>query len=408
MTKFNRSLVALAVASSTMGIAGTAAADPITEMLEGGSVYGDLRLRYESVDQDNPVDDASALTLRTRLGFKTGEVSGFSVVAEFEDSRAVFGVDDYTVGPTGFNPGEYSVIADPQTTELDQAFVQYKTDMVTAKVGRQVITLDGHRFVGHVGWRQDRQTFDGATVTVKPTKDITLFAGYIDQRNRIFAEEADVNSEDVLLNASYQSAIGKITAYHYLLATEDSDTDIVTTGVSLDGKADLSDSTSILYALEYATQEGLDVALGDGSTEDYDADYMKLEGGIKAGIVTAKLGYELLGSDDGAYGFSTPLATLHKFNGWADLFLGTPSVGLEDTYVSVAVKAGPGTVTAMYHTFAADESSATLDDLGTEIDLQYAFKFGKGYSAGAKLARYSADDFAVDTNKYWFWISKSF
>lgn len=50
--------------------------------------------------------------------------------------RTVGGVDDYTVGPTGFNPGEYSVIADPHTTELDQAFIQHKYNALTLKGGR--------------------------------------------------------------------------------------------------------------------------------------------------------------------------------------------------------------------------------------------------------------------------------
>ncbi len=35
---------------------------------------------------------------------------------------------------------------------------------------------------------------------------------------------------------------------------------------------------------------------------------------------------------NGAIGFATPLATLHIFNGWADLFLTTPANGLKDLY----------------------------------------------------------------------------
>ena len=38
-------------------------------------------------------------------------------------------------------------------------------------------------------------------------------------------------------------------------------------------------------------------------------------------------GYEELGSDGGVAAFQTPLATLHAFNGWADLFLTTPGDG---------------------------------------------------------------------------------
>lgn len=402
MKKFNRSLLAMSVALTAGSFTAVSQADDVlTELLDGAKLYGDLRLRFESVDDDNDVDTANALTLRTKFGFNTGTVNNFSATVEFEDSRPVI-LDDYTVGPTGFHVGEFGVIADPQTTELDQAFIQYKADGVTAKVGRQVITLDGHRFVGHVGWRQDRQTFDGATVTYAPTEELSLFAGYIGQRNRIFAEDGDITSNDILLNGSYKTSFGKLTAYYYGLEVDETDATLDTMGVSFSGKAGDADGVSVLYAVEFATQES------DSGSSDAEADYMLVEGGIVASGITAKLGYEVLGSDDGAYGFSTPLATLHKFNGWADKFLGTPAVGLVDTYVSVGTKVGPGNLTAAYHTFTADEASDTLDDLGTEIDVVYAGKFGKGYNAGIKAAFYSADDHSVDTTKLWLWVGKSF
>ncbi|WP_341210123.1 alginate export family protein, partial [Alteromonas stellipolaris] len=194
------------------------------DVLSEASAWADLNLRYESVDQDNALDDASALTLRTRLGFKSGTLNGFSFTAEVEDSRIVMGQGDYTVGPTGYNVGEYSVIADPETTEVDQAFIQYKNEKLTLKGGRQVIALDNHRFVGHVGWRQDRQTFDGVTATYAFNEKVNFFYGYLTQRNRIFAEAADFDSKDHLFNASFKTAVGKFTAYGYLLEI-DNDTD---------------------------------------------------------------------------------------------------------------------------------------------------------------------------------------
>ena len=52
--------------------------------------------------------------------------------------------------------------------------------------------------------------------------------------------------------------------------------------------------------------------------------------------VNLTLGYEVLGSDDGKKGFATPLATGHKFQGFADKFLTTPNDGVQDLYVGVA------------------------------------------------------------------------
>ena len=65
----------------------TSFADSLADALANGKVYGDFRLRYEAVSQDNALDDASALTLRSRLGYQTAAYQGFSAQLEFEDSR---------------------------------------------------------------------------------------------------------------------------------------------------------------------------------------------------------------------------------------------------------------------------------------------------------------------------------
>lgn len=55
----------------------------------------------------------------------TASLSGFSGVIELEDVRYL-GLHDYSVPATGFNTGRYPVISDPETTELNQAYLQYQ------------------------------------------------------------------------------------------------------------------------------------------------------------------------------------------------------------------------------------------------------------------------------------------
>jgi len=381
------------VALATLFLAGTTTVANAAENVAKTTL--DFNLRYESVDQDNALKDASALTLRTRLTHATASYNGFSGVVEFEDSRVIAGVDSYN-NAIGDNAGVYSVIADPETTELDQAFVQYKADNFTAKIGRQVITLDGHRFVGHVGWRQDRQTFDAANFQYKASDKLSGSYTYITKRNRIFSEVNDLDSKDHLLNVAYKTPVGKLVGYAYLLEVDNgTDNAIDTFGISFTGKKD-----GFLYAAEFATQSN------DGA--DADTSYFMLEGGYNFGKVTAKVGYESLGSDDGVVGFATPLATAHKFNGWADQFLATPTVGLEDAYVTVAGKVLGGNLSVTYHDFSSDVNSV---DLGSEINAVYAKGFAKNYKAGVKLASYSAGDAAsgkVDTDKVWVFVSAKF
>lgn len=395
-------LSSFALASLIAPLSVSAQSQDLHSALAGGKATVDLRLRYEDVGQDNAVDDASAFTVRTRLGYESGSYEGFSFKIEMEDNRIALGQGDYTVGPTGYNLGQYSVIADPEFTELDQGYLQYKKDGLTFKLGRQVITHDGHRFIGHVGWRQDRQTFDAATAIYAPNKDLKMQYSYVTQRNRIFGEEADLDSKDHLLNVSYKTDIGTLTGYTYLLEVDNNtDNAIDTYGVSFKGATSV-EKTKIMYALEYATQ-----STTAGGT-DYDADYMMAEIGTSFSGVTAKLNYEVLGSDDGMYGFATPLATLHKFNGWSDQFLATPAQGLEDLSVSLAGGLAGGKWLVAYHNYDADESTETVDDLGSEINLQYTTKIAKKYTVGIKYADYSGESGRVDANKTWLWIATKF
>jgi len=370
-----------------------------------GKFYGDIRLRYEGVDQDNVLEDADAVTLRTRLGYKTPSAQGFSGVIEVEGVTEL--VDDFSFPPVGIRPGQFSVVADPEGLEIDQALIQYNNEKLAVKIGRQVITLDGHRFVGHVGWRQDRQTFDAIRVNYRPSKDFVINASYLDQRNRIFSDEADIESEDVILNSAFTTSFGKFVGYAYLLEEDtDAGNEIDTYGISFTGSR-VSGENKFSYAAEFAVQE---------INDSFDTEYLKLEGGLTFGVggankITAKVGYELLGSDEGLAGFTTPLATLHKFNGWSDQFLGTPSQGLEDLYAGLWGTAFGGNWVAVYHDFSSDENLNGSDDLGSEINLLYTRKFGKGFSGGIKYADYSAGDAGfnrVDTQRAWLWGTYSF
>lgn len=367
--------------------------------------YGDLRLRLETVEQDNAAKDATALTLRSRLGYVTDSYKGFSARAEVENNMAL--VDNYFDAVD--SGAGFSTVADPEFTELDQGFVQYQNKYIanglTLKFGRQVLAYDNQRFIGHVGWRQDRQTFDGLSGVYQATDKLVVKLAYLEKRNRIFANEKDLDSQDWLLNAAYQTSLGKVTAYAYLLEVDNgSRNSLDTYGLIWAGKTTVGQKP-LRYQLELATQSN---TVG---TAENDTHYMALSVATDIAAVSVTLGYEELGSDNAVVGFATPLATGHKFNGWTDPFLGTPKQGLIDSYVALGGKLLGGKWLLAYHDFAADKASATVDDLGSEVDLLYARKFQGGFSGGAKYAAYSAGDAAagkVDTDKLWIWAAYSF
>ncbi|MFT6030425.1 MAG: hypothetical protein ACI8O8_002170 [Oleiphilaceae bacterium] len=83
-----------------------------------------------------------------------------------------------------------------------------------------------------------------------------------------------------------------------------------------------------------------------------------------------------MGAGTGSISCETPLATLYKFNGWADVFLNTPADGLTDLYASAAGKVSGGKWMVAYHEFDSDEGST---DLGSELDISFSKGFGKNY-----------------------------
>ena len=358
----------------------------------------DSRLRYEYGDQSG-LKESNAGTWRNRLGIQTREWSGFALFAEYEGTLTV-DRGSYN-DATGRRPGGRTVIADPESHELNQLYGTYVTDdeFFAVKAGRQGVVLDGQRFVGTVAWRQNMQTFDAASVTIKPTEELTLYYSYLWQVNRIFGSEVetpaltDFVGNSHLVNAQYTGIpFGTFTAYAYFLDLHNDAGDINsnnTFGFSLDGK--LLD-TDIKYYGEYAYQtDAFDSPLDFGAHYGHGALTSPLIEGL-----TGTVGLEYLGADNGA-GFRTPLATLHKFNGFADRFLVTPGVGLTDLYASIGFQLPFGIGTSLgYHHFWDDDFGASL---GNEVDIVLKKEVWKGAVFLAKGAFFQGESGQPDVTR---------
>lgn len=393
----------VAVACATASQFAQAQPKTLAAAVSRGTASGSFYLRYEAVDEDNALKNAEALTLRSALKYTTGTLNGFTGVLEAEDVRIV-GIGDYSVPQSGYNPGQYSVIADPETTELNQAYLQYVSGRFTGRIGRQDIRYDNQRFIGAVPWRQDYQSFDALTLEYKNEAALTIDYHYLMQRERVFAQDADIDSKDHLLHAVYPTPLGTLTGYAYLLEEDIAiNNKLDTYGLRLNGAKRLGpfDST---YLLEYATQDY------ERGIDDFSADYYVLEGALTMNGITGRLGFESLGSDSGAYGFGTPLATLHAFQGWADQFLTTPNQGIEDLYAGIGASVLGGALTAVYHQYEAEHATATIDDLGDEFNVQWTLPFLNNYTYGIKYANYRQGDIAakVDKEVFWTWIQMTF
>lgn len=388
----------LAGAATTPADAAAAAPASIADAIAKGKFNLNARVRWEHADQAN-LRESEALTLRTRFGFTSAPLEGLQGMLEAEHN-AVLGDDD-RFNAAGTNPGGAgrTVIGDPAATGLNQGWLSYTASGSVVKAGRQRVVLDHARFVGDLGWRQNMQTYDAATLTAKPAKPLTAFYGYVWRVSRAFGNkppQLDFRSKSHLFNVAYSGwSAGTLTAYGYLLDFENSAANSSSTvGASFVGATPLSKEVKLTYRLEAARQRD-----AGKNPLSYSARYFTGELGVAVAPFDFAIGHELLGSDGGRKGFATPLATLHVFNGWADVFLATPARGLRDTYVSAGVALPGGfPVKLIWHDYKSDTGSL---DYGDEWNAIASHKIGKNWTLLAKYARYNGKAPFFDLNRLW-------
>ena len=389
--------------------------DRIGKVISSGNVNLDTRLRYEHVDSSKAsIRPGNAFTFRTQLGYKTDPWNGLQGMVEFENTTALGGDDQYrnVPGPAA-NLFDRDIVADPEGTEINQVWIGYEKWNTHVKLGRQTFTLDNHRFVGNVIWRQNEQTYDALTVSNDSIHDMTASYAYLSGVNRIFGDKfgniagpADGNweSKSHIFHLSYDHVpFGNLTGYAYLLdLVEVTTLSSSTFGLYHKNKIPLTDEFNLTYRAEFAHQT--DYADNAG---DYAAEYLNLQLGGEYREISSGIGYELLGSDKGVTAFTTPLSTLHAFQGWADLFLSTPRGGIEDYQIWIGIEF-PYEIPfrIIYHNYRPHEGGG--GDYGHEIDAIVSRKFGKYFSGILKYAYFDGDSMPVNIHKFWTQIEFSF
>lgn len=357
----------------------------------------DVRFRSEHVDQDGLSENADAVTLRARLGFESGELSHTTLLAEGEflwPWRSDY--NSTTNGHTAF-----PVVNDPESYELSRLqLANSSIPGTTVTLGRQRVMLDDERFVSRVGWRQNEQTFDALHVVNTSISRLTIDVTYIDQVNRVLGKESALgryHGDSYLANVGYRTPLGTLTGFGYWLAFDEAPRDSSqTVGVRFSGERALK-KVKLAYLASYARQEEY-----ENNPLHYQDDFYVVELTGTLHDVSIGAGLEVL-EGDGVKGFTTPLATVHKFCGWADKFTTTPPNGLKRRYVSAGVARknvmGLDSLGAnvVYHDF---ESARLGIHYGNETDLQVQGKWHH-LSGLLKYASYRAQSFATDTAKYW-------
>ena len=357
--------------------------------------YLDFRPRYEFVDvKDSKNKDANALTVRTAVGVRIGKVlniKGLSSKLEAVNVSAL--IDNYA--PKKYS---YETVSDPDNIRLSQVFISYSYSRYTLTAGRKYVSIDDHRFIGDVNWRQMPQSFGILSVSGNPVDKLNfLLAGIYERKGVVDSLNANwkLDKMPVILDINYEVIPElKIKGFAYLL------TDIHNTyGIKVSGAYSVSEGIKVSYLGEYAKQTDPYTKDNVSIKPDIDTSYYRLKVGTSAKGFFGNVMYTHFGDKNGkTAGFSTPLATLHKFDGWSDVLLKGASSGFDYGMNELCLSAGYkdkkiGKVMVAYLLFKSDKNQTQTrsKDIGSEIDALYTKKFTRRFSFLFKTAFYKAD-----------------
>lgn len=384
---------------ASLALSEAAFADGINQIWQDSSLKWNFRYRIEQVQPDGPLEDALASTLRSRLTVNTGKwtlAPNQSISALIEaDHVAVIGGETYNNTVNGFS--RYATIADPDGLDLNQAALLFKAgDSSQITLGRQRLNLGDQRFIGSVGWRQNEQTFDGIRLVQSFGSAVQLDLASLHNANRVFGPDgpnADLHGRFNLAQANWTVKPEHVLQSYVYNFDFDS---LVARSSSTHGFDYKGAAQGFKWQLALANQQDAHQA-----PANYNVGYHRIELSYPISQVTVKGIVERLGSD-GRVAFQTPFATLHAFNGFADMFLTTPTNGLREQAVQLAFPVLKAKATLSWHHFNSDYADIHY---GNEVDASLAYELNSQWQILGKVAFYQADKYQADTTKYWLMLS---
>ncbi|CAM1349546.1 alginate export family protein [Tenacibaculum ascidiaceicola] len=284
--------------------------------------------------------------------------------------------------------------ADNSGLSVHQAWAEILLDPnFSVKLGRQEVIYDDSRIFGNVGWAQQARSHDMAMLKYKKDSfkfDIGL-AFNQSKENLTGTNLTTPNTYKAMqyawLHKDWSNFSGSFLFLNNGMQSPNGLKYSQTIGTHLTAKKDKFTIAANLYY-----QFGNDVL-----DRDLNAYLLGLEAMFKASEkAKIGLGVELQSGND----YNTPAnennaftpfyGTNHKFNGFMDYFyVGNHinSVGLLDLYAKANFKLNSKSgLTAFVHNFsaAADINNSVSNQLGTEVDIVYGYKFTKdiGFKAG--------------------------
>jgi len=371
----------------------------------------EIRPRYEYVDEkNNNLKSANALTTRISIGLNLKYLFHIKNLETYLETTGVFAtINNYSPENT-----KYELVPDPVNTRFTQIYIKYKLNKTNFFIGRKFVIIDDHRFIGNVGWRQMPQSFGVIAISDNTVENLNFLIAGIYERKGItnsLNTYWEFGKWPLILDVNYKvSNLLKIKVFSYLI------TDIHNTyGIKLSGKYKFN-YLNANYIFEYTKQTDPYKIDNLKIKPDIDTNYYRF--GLNTNIQKWIIGLEYthFGDKNGKdKGFSTPLATLHAFDGWSDTLLQGGAngfdYGLNEYKLTIGYKnVKYGKFLVSYLIFKSYKSQPTGRNIGTEIDLLYTKNLTKRLSLLLKSAFYDGNNGYFtggslkgqnDVNKFW-------
>ncbi len=357
----------------------------------------DLRYRDSTLHQATLADAGHAHTLRLQWGYLWAWTPHWAAYAEATRVWSLFGRE---YNDTSGRRTPYPAEADPPSSELSEAWLGYRDQRVELRFGRQYLNLDDRRFFSANPWRQNPQSFDGASASLN-LHGAVLSLGWIGQVNRTLGadfpdpEQRRWKLDGRWLHLQQALPLGTLVGYGYFMKNLTLPADSVRSlGLRWNGERALGDAWRLAWTAEGAHQNGY-----ANNPARYGLGYRLFEFKLGVPALAARLGEESLGGN-GREAFNIAYGAGHSFDGWVGVF-NIPLHGLLDRYGGLLGQLPwqGWSWQLVHHDFRPVDGARA--HYGEETDAGLLAALGRGFSLELEYGDYRAGSFSVDQRKLW-------
>ncbi len=384
----------------------------LSDSIANGHLLLEVRPRYALITETRKPKDTNVWTVRAAIGWQTAPFHDLRVTGQYITTGTI-GSGEYNADPGRNAISEYPLLPDPPHSGMNQLYADY-TGLPSTRVrlGRQILRIDNERFISDVDFRQTPQVFDGVTVINNSLPQTELQLGEYRRMRTVLGRLNELRLH--ILHAAWNPLPDHTLAgygYWQDQAATGSQTGFANNaqriaGAHAEGALQIAEGWRWLYFAAYARQN----RIGDGDAR-IKAGYMRIGMGLQAAGALAwgaRIDHEEKGSNQGVYGFQTPLGDFYAFNGWALQYTSTPPQGLRDTWLTFRGQRERLGGHIEVHRFRSDFGGLAL---GREFDALLTYAVTHGFIVKLQYARFRTGDGARvknDVDKTWLALTYNY